>query len=64
MNKNRLEERAMISENFKDLNGLISFLQDVQSEFGNVQVGNSLTLRPNIDVELFNNNDNLIVILN
>lgn len=60
----RFEEKAQLEFNCKTVGELIDVLEDIRSIMGeNTKVGRVNTLRPSIDVQLFNY-DNSIVILN
>lgn len=60
----RLKEKAQLEFNCKTVGELIDVLEDISSVMGeNTKVGRVNTLRPSIDVQLFNY-DNSIVILN
>lgn len=60
----RFEEKAQLEFNCKTVGELIDVLEDISSVMGeNTKVGRVNTLRPSIDVQLFNY-DNSIVILN
>ena len=60
----RFEEKAQLEFNCKTIGELIDVLEDISSVMGeNTKVGRVNTLRPSIDVQLFNY-DNSIVILN
>ena len=60
----RFEEKAQLEFNCKTVGELIDVLEDIRSVMGeNTKVGRVNTLRPSIDVQLFNY-DNSIVILN
>lgn len=60
----RLKEKAQLEFNCKTVGELIDVLEDISSVMGeDTKVGRVNTLRPSIDVQLFNY-DNSIVILN
>ena len=60
----RFEEKAQLEFNCKTVGELINVLEDISSVMGeDTKVGRVNTLRPSIDVQLFNY-DNSIVILN
>lgn len=60
----RFEEKAQLEFNCKTIGELIDVLEDISSVMGeDTKVGRVNTLRPSIDVQLFNY-DNAIVILN
>lgn len=60
----RFEEKAQLEFNCKTINQLIDVLEDIRSVMGNdVKVGRVNSLRPSIDVQLYNYN-NAIVVLN
>ena len=60
----RFEEKAQLEFNCKTVGELIDVLEDIRSVMGeDTKVGRINTLRPSIDVQLFNY-DNSIVILN
>ena len=60
----RFEEKAQLEFNCKTIGELIDVLEDISSVMGeDTKVGRVNTLRPSIDVQLFNY-DNSIVILN
>ena len=60
----RFEEKAQLEFNCKTVGELIDVLEDIRSVMGeDTKVGRVNTLRPSIDVQLFNY-DNSIVILN
>lgn len=60
----RFEEKAQLEFNCKTVGELIDVLEDISSVMGeDTKVGRVNTLRPSIDVQLFNY-DNSIVILN
>jgi hypothetical protein len=60
----RFEEKAQMEFNCKTVGELIDVLEDISSVMGeDTKVGRVNTLRPSIDVQLFNY-DNSIVILN
>jgi hypothetical protein len=60
----RLKEKAQLEFNCKTVGELIDVLEDISSIMGeDTKVGRVNTLRPSIDVQLFNY-DNSIVILN
>lgn len=60
----RFEEKAQLEFNCKTIDQLIDVLEDISSVMGeDTKVGRVNTLRPSIDVQLFNY-DNSIVILN
>lgn len=60
----RFEEKAQLEFNCKTVGELIDVLEDISSIMGeDTKVGRVNTLRPSIDVQLFNY-DNSIVILN
>ena len=60
----RFKEKAQLEFNCKTVGELIDVLEDIRSVMGeDTKVGRVNTLRPSIDVQLFNY-DNSIVILN
>lgn len=60
----RFKEKAQLEFNCKTVGELIDVLEDISSVMGeDTKVGRVNTLRPSIDVQLFNY-DNSIVILN
>lgn len=60
----RFKEKAQLEFNCKTVGELINVLEDIRSVIGeDTKVGRVNTLRPSIDVQLFNY-DNSIVILN
>jgi len=60
----KLREKAQLEFNCKTIDQLIEVLEDIRTVMGNdVKVGRVNTLRPSIDVQLYNY-DNAIVILN
>ena len=59
-----MKKKAQLEFNCKTVGELIDVLEDIRSVMGeNTKVGRINTLRPSIDVQLFNY-DNSIVILN
>ena len=60
----RFKEKAQLEFNCKTIDQLIDVLEDIRTVMGgDTKVGRVNTLRPSIDVQLFNY-DNSIVILN
>lgn len=59
----RIEEKAQLEFNCKTLNQLITVLEDIKSVYGgSTKVGRINTLRPSIDVQLFNYDDDIVIL--
>jgi hypothetical protein len=60
----RLKEKAQMEFNCKTIDQLIEVLEDIRTVMGDdVRVGRMNSLRPSIDVQLYNY-ENAIVVLN
>ena len=59
----RFEEKAQLEFNCKTIDQLIEVLEDIRTVMGNdVKVGRVNTLKPSINVQLFNYNDAIVVL--
>lgn len=59
----RFEEKAQLEFNCKTIEQLIEVLEDIRTVMGDdVRVGRVNTLKPSINVQLFNYNDAIVVL--
>lgn len=59
----RLKEKPQLEFNCKTIDQLIEVLEDIKSVMGgNTKVGRVNTLRPSIDVQLYNYDDAIVVL--
>lgn len=59
----RFEEKAQLEFNCKTVNDLIEVLEDIRNVMGGeTKVGRVHTLRPSIDVQLFNYDDSIVIL--
>lgn len=59
----RLKEKAQMEFNCKTIEQLIEVLEDIRTVMGDdVRVGRVNTLKPSINVQLFNYNDAIVVL--
>lgn len=59
----KLKEKAQLEFNCKTVNQLIDVLEDIRDVMGgNISVGRVSTLRPSINVQLFNHNNSIVVL--
>ena len=59
----RLEEKAQLEFNCKTIDQLIDVLEDIRTVMGDdVRVGRVNSLRPSIDVQLYNYDDAIVVL--
>ena len=59
----RFEEKAQMEFNCKTIEQLIEVLEDIRTVMGDdVRVGRVNTLKPSINVQLFNYNDAIVVL--